>query len=142
MEEPARVSVPRRVALPPFISMGCPPSSYSPSGMPAQRRESLMRSSLSPNSLWVARMTGGMDVQAVADQLHRGAAVQRRADDPGLPVEEGGHAVEEVGGVAGARAKGRHGGVIAGGGVAQGDGARLGDLPDKGHGPLLLAAPR
>lgn len=27
--------------------------------MPAQRRESLMMTSLSPNSLWVARMTAG-----------------------------------------------------------------------------------
>ena len=66
---------------------------------------------------------GGMDVQAVTDQLHRGAAVQGRADDPGLPVEEGGHGVEEVGGVAGPRTIGRHGGLIAGSGVAEGDGA-------------------
>ena len=82
-EEPARVSVPRRVALPPFISMGCPPSSYSPSGMPAQRRESLMMTSLSPNSLWVARMTAGWMCRPSQIKLHRGAAVQGRADDPG-----------------------------------------------------------
>lgn len=97
-----------------------------------------MMTSLSPNSFWVARMTAGWICRPSQISSTVAPLSQGRADDPGLPVEEGGHGVEEVGGVAGPRTIGRHGGLIAGSGVAEGDGAGLGDLPDKGDGPLLL----
>ena len=64
-------------------------------------------------------------MEAVADELHAGPGVEGRADDPRGPVEEGGHGVEEMGGVGGPGVEGRHGGVVVRGGVAQGDGAEL-----------------
>lgn len=81
---------------------------------------------------------GGVDVQAVADELHGGAAVQGGGNDAGFPVEQRGHAVIQVGGVRGAGGVGGHGGLVVGSGVADGDGAHLGDLLNEGDSALLL----
>ncbi len=137
-EEPARVSVPRRGGLAALHLDGLAAQLIVAVRHAAAAQGVADDDQLIPKELLDGPDDGGVDVQAVTDQLHRGAAVQGRADDPGLPVEEGGHGVEEVGGVAGPRTIGRHGGLIAGSGVAEGDGAGLGDLPDKGDGPLLL----
>ena len=80
-----------------------------------------------------------MDVEPVADELYAGPAVKGRADDAGGPVQEGGHPVVQVCGVAGPGGKGRHGGVVVCGGVAQGHDTRLGHVTDEVNGPLLLA---
>ena len=64
--------------------------------------------------------------------------VQSGGDDAGLTVEQGGHTVIQVSGMGGAGRIGSHGGLIVGGGVADGDGAHLGDLLDEGDGALLL----
>jgi len=82
---------------------------------------------------------GGVDVQSVADELHAGLRVEGRADDPRVPVEEGVHPVIQMCCVAGPGGESGHGGVVVRRGVPQGDGADLGDLPDEGQRPLLLA---
>ena len=81
---------------------------------------------------------GGVDVQAVADDLRAGAGVEGRADDARLAVVDGRHGVEEVGGVAGAQGVGVGGGVVIGLRVADGHGAETGCAGDEGLRALHL----
>ena len=77
-------------------------------------------------------------MEPVGDQLHGGPGVQSGGHHPGFPVVEGGHGVEQMGGVGGPGLIGGHGRVIVRRGVAQGHGAVPAGLPDEGEGPRLL----
>ena len=81
---------------------------------------------------------GRVDVDAVADQLRPGTGGKGRAHKPRIPVVEGRHAVEKMGGVGGAGGKTGHGSVKVRGAVAQRHSADLRGFTDKFRHALQL----